>query len=125
MFYVLEPTGLLVPSWKPVATTDAGGAFRFAVRSSDFGRGATGREMSYASLVAVKEGFGFGWSSASTFAMGDNGRAAHATPRITAAPPMETDDARHEKGPLRLVGDDHPIHGRIVDINGQGVTGRG
>jgi len=67
VFHVPQATGLLAPIWKPVASTDATGAFRFRVHLKDFGVNALAREFGYRMLVAVKEGFGFAWSRAGKY----------------------------------------------------------
>ncbi len=126
VFHVPQPTGLLVPTWKSIAKTDAAGAFRFGARSEDFGVLATARELGYASLVAVKDGFGFAWAPSGKYETSgkwlDEARA-----RLKEAPAEFREPFKQMLSgvgePLRLVEDDQPIRGRIVDVNGQPVAG--
>ncbi len=114
VFHVPQPTGLLIPAWKPLASSDKNGAFRFTVRRADFGMRIIAGELGHAALVAVKEGFGFAWSGAGQFE----------TTRTPAALQQKLKRMlAGSGGPLKLVVDDQPIRGRIVDINGQGVAG--
>jgi beta-lactamase regulating signal transducer with metallopeptidase domain len=126
VFHIPQPTGLLAPIWRPVATTDAGGEFRFKVSPKDFGIYSTAYEFSYGALCAVKDGFGFAWSQAAKYeTTGDLLRDARA--RLKEAPVEFLEQIKRmlsgSDEPLKLVLDDQPIRGRIVDINGQPVAG--
>ncbi len=126
LFHVSQSTGLLTPAGKPVATTDALGAFRFTASPADFGIHSTARQFGQAALVAVKDGFGFAWSQAGKHETSGQW-LEEARARLNEAPPESRDEMKRALDgvgePLKLVADDQPIRGRIVDINGQPVTG--
>ncbi len=126
VFHIPQPTGLLTPTWKPVATTGSKGAFRFTASPADFGVHATEREFGYSTLVAVKPGFGFAWSQAGKYETSGKW-LRDARNRLNEVPAEFLEQVKHMLSgagePLQLVMDDQPIRGRIVDINGQPVTG--
>lgn len=97
-FYLPEPTGLFRNDWKPLATSGKDGKFQFDFAPGDYGLEASVYEPKYNSILAVKDGFGFATVKSSVLEDQDNGAT------ITLAP-------------------DHPIKGRITDINGQPVEG--
>lgn len=96
--YIPESTGLLTGDFKPITQSREDGRFDFTFAPSDLGPGVTDYEFRYNSLVAVKDGFGFAVAAGSKF------REQKDIPMIALAP-------------------DHPIKGRIIDINGQPVAG--
>ncbi len=126
--YPPQATGLLVPVSKPVATTDAEGTFRFTGSPQQFGSRATAQEFGNASLVAVKKGFGFAWAPGGIGTYETSGKWLRETQGQLDEVPAEFREQRKQSlrgagEPLRMTVDDQPIHGRIVDINGQPVTG--
>ena len=96
--YIPEPLGLYKRDFKPVAQSAGDGTFEFDFAPSDLGPSATTYEFKYSSLVAVKKGYGFAVSR------GDQFQETATEPTIKLAP-------------------DHPIRGRIIDINGEPVSG--
>ncbi|TWT35360.1 Regulatory protein BlaR1 [Posidoniimonas corsicana] len=125
VFHIPEAGGLLTPSWKPLATTDAEGQFRFTVTPGDFGSYATAREFGFGQLVAKHNDFGFAWAAAGLFeTSGQTLRKAQE--RLKTAPPTAAEWIKMllaAKGqPLRLQAESEPIRGRIVDVNGQPVA---
>ncbi|MEM9660571.1 MAG: carboxypeptidase regulatory-like domain-containing protein, partial [Planctomycetota bacterium] len=126
VFHIPEPTGLLVPKAKPLATTDAEGKYQFTVRPSDFGGGASAGELGFASLVARKEGFGCAGSRAALHE--SSGQSlSKLRERLQQAPAAFAASLKRMLGgagkPMQLIADDQPLRGRVVDINGQPVAG--
>ena len=122
VFYASQDTGLLDPSWQPVATADDSGKFDFTVNDS----AANYREFKHGTLVAVKDGFGFAWESSSLFdPTGKSQEHMRERLKTTAQeyrPQLERQLARVGQ-PLRLSKDDQAISGRIVNIEGRPVVG--
>ncbi|WP_145112616.1 carboxypeptidase regulatory-like domain-containing protein [Botrimarina mediterranea] len=126
VFYVPKATGVLDSAFKPIATTDAQGDFRFQAAPSDFGPKATEREFKAASIVASRTGFGFAISTAARFeATGE--WQSEAVERVKGLPEPFREQAETMLGaagkPLQLARDEAPIRGRILDINGKPVAG--
>ena len=96
--YIPEPLGLFKRDFKPIAKSDDQGKFDFRFNPSDLGPNVSDYEFKYSSLVAVKDGFGFAVSSAKKF------QDTTDEPTIKLAP-------------------DHSIRGRLIDINGEPVSG--
>ena len=126
VFHIPEPTGLFVPKWKPVFTTDANGIFTFSVSPEDFGIHSTTREFGYGMLVAVKENFGFAWSPAGMYEK-SGAWVRETRARLKETPAEYVDQMKRMLArvgePLQLVMDNEPIRGRIFDIDGQPVSG--
>ncbi len=126
VYHVPEPTAPLIPSWKPLAVTDAAGDFRFTMGESDFGEGASAREWKHAALCAVAPGHGFACSAAMFFESGrDAVQEMRERLKEIPVPFRESFEKMLAQAgqPLRLVADDQPLRGQVVDINGQGVMG--
>ncbi|TWT90290.1 Regulatory protein BlaR1 [Pseudobythopirellula maris] len=126
VFHIPEASGRLTPNWKPLATTNAEGGFRFTVKPSDFGSNATAREFGYGQIVATHPDFGFASAAASLFET--SGEALRKVKeRLKTVPPAYAGAIKKmlaAKGqPLKLQAESQPIRGRIVDINGQPVAG--
>jgi beta-lactamase regulating signal transducer with metallopeptidase domain/protocatechuate 3,4-dioxygenase beta subunit/5-hydroxyisourate hydrolase-like protein (transthyretin family) len=116
VYHIPEPTGLLTPTWKPVTQTDAEGRFRFKLDSN---------AVEYASLVAVKEGYGFAWSEAAfheTSGRLINELKARAADAAGIFGQQFVARLKRAGQPLQMVADDEPLRGQIVDINGQPVA---
>ncbi|WP_146446526.1 M56 family metallopeptidase [Botrimarina colliarenosi] len=126
LFYVPNATGVLNSASKPIATTDANGAFRFEVAPSDFGPQAIDREFKAASIVASKTGFGFAISTAAAFEVTGQWQS-EAIERVKGLPEPFRQQAEAMLGsagrPLQLTRDEAPIRGRVLDINGEPVAG--
>ena len=97
IYYTSMATGLLEPTWKPVATTGGDGKFEFEYAADEFE--GSPEAAKYGVIVATKEGFGFGKASGDE--LSKDGQ------------PIE---------PIRL-SKDHSIRGRIIDIEGEPVAG--
>ncbi|WP_425398743.1 M56 family metallopeptidase [Aeoliella sp.] len=126
VFHVPQATGLLEPTWKPVAVCDEKGAFRFTIGADEFGPLSRPNEFQTASLVAVKEGYGFGWSIAG-FHSTDDVWIDRFRDLIEKAPADRQAQLRKRLKrvgePIKLVEDSQPIRGRVMNINGQPVEG--
>jgi RNA polymerase sigma factor (sigma-70 family) len=108
---VLDPEGKPVPGAKLVfiyasdekvpekvwATSTVGGAFRFSVARNIEDASESGNAWKHTYVVAAAEGHGFAWTRVRSETSGD----------LT----------------LRLVKDDVPIQGRIIDLQGKPVAG--
>ncbi|MEX0679502.1 MAG: hypothetical protein WD063_20680 [Pirellulales bacterium] len=104
---------------KPRAETKADGSFEFTMNEKDFDAGFSNDPWKYAMLAAVAPGYGVGWAHAA---------AAEKTGRILAAvrasPNYRPDRAEDSTdSTIRLVADDVPIEGRVINLEGQGVAG--
>ena len=126
VYFVPEPTGLLTPDWQQFAVTDSQGDFQFTIGDDHFGPLAPARQWEPGSICAVADGYGFAWSQAALFeTSGKQLRAMR--DRLNEIPSdMRARVQRllsRRGAPLRLVPDDEPIRGQVLDINGQPVAG--
>ena len=127
VYFVPEPTGLLTPDWEQLAVTDSQGDFQFSIRDDHFGPLAPARQWEPGSICAVADGYGFAWSQAALFETSGKQLQAMRS-RLDGVPAdvrkrVEDSLARAVGAPLRLVPDDEPIRGQILDIDGQPVAG--
>lgn len=105
------------PNAPPETETDGVGQFEFIRRIRDFDDAAEdGAKKSFIGIVAIKEGFGFAIGNAS-FCLTTN-RPPDTPQRQDVAQKLY----RGTPNVLRLVNDDAPIHGRIVDKDGKPVA---
>lgn len=126
VYHVPEPTGLLTPIWKPVATTDKAGSFRFTFNPRDFGVESTAYEFGFSTIIATKPGFGFAWSKALNYETTGKWLRDRRANLVNAAAEVRERTEWMLTGPeqpMKLVPDDEPIRGRIADINGQPIAG--
>ena len=126
VYGVPQAIGMLAADTDPVATTNAQGEFHFVASPRGSDSYETAWEFGQAALVAVKDGFGFGWSHVARHET--SGQWLNdARERLND----ESVDLRERiwpiiagaGGPIQLVADDQPIHGDIVDFAGQPVVG--
>ncbi|MCA9055396.1 MAG: hypothetical protein KDA75_16255, partial [Planctomycetaceae bacterium] len=102
----------------PLAVTDRDGKFQFSRKKSDFADGGDGRVWSYAAIVAVKEGYGFGAKHCLAFET--TGRAID-----SLADQMRQWIEQQQKTWTNVLTlpTDAPVRGRIVNTEGQPVAG--
>ncbi|MEM9657350.1 MAG: carboxypeptidase-like regulatory domain-containing protein, partial [Planctomycetota bacterium] len=106
------PTPLKKVAPKPLAKTDREGRFRFTSQPDRYGESAGG------TIVAKLDGFGFAWATAPAKEL--SGESAK---RLADAPRRHQEMLQRDRGPMRLLADDAPITGRVVDTEGNGVAG--
>jgi len=108
---------------KPQAVTDAEGKFRFTLDPKAAGGGD---DWDPGSLIAVADGYGMAWAPSALYET-SGGMLAKARARLENTPASWRallGNVFEKSGqPLRLVADNEPIRGRVVDINGQPVAG--
>ncbi len=105
------PTPLKKIPMEPLAKTDVEGRFQFAIQKDPFGEAAWG------TIVAKLDGYSFGWAVAPALEVSDE-----SAKRLAEAPPQIQEMLQRDRGPIRLLADDAPITGRIVDTEGNGVA---
>jgi len=102
-----------------MAVSDDHGKFQFSRSKGEFSDGGDGMGHVYAVLIATKDGFGFAAGAALNFET--SGRLAAA---MTPEQRQSMGDHWGQKtNVLSMVPDDIPVHGRIVNIEGQPVVG--
>ena len=104
VFYTPTPMGLIEPTSKPVTTSGADGRFRFVFTRD--GSPSSHAAAKYGTAVATKKGFGFG------FAHREN----------SAGNQEDVLSLANRSKDIHLL-KDHPIRGRIVNIDGEPVAG--
>lgn len=110
--------------WPELAITDAGGNFAFEASADHFGPEASEYEFENAMIVAAMEPFGFahglGYDFETTGALWSKYQGFFA--EVPQSVREFFNGFAHARGqPLRLLPDEIPLHGRIVDLNGQPV----
>ena len=106
------PTPMKKLPAKPVATTDNEGRFSFSLESDPHGEAASG------TVFAKLDGYAFAWASAA--ALEESGETAK---RLADAPQQHRETVERDHGPMRLLADDAPVTGRVIDTEGNGVAG--
>ena len=104
VYYMPKPMGLFEPTSKPVTTSGDDGRFRFEFTRDGSLRSSNAAK--YGTAFATKKGFGFG--------------IAHR--EHTAQKPEEVLSLANRSKDIHLL-KDHPIRGRIVNIDGEPVAG--
>ncbi len=104
---------------KPRATSTADGRFAFTMSKREFDQGEKAAPWQWAFVVATAPGFGLGWVlAAGVETRGEILEALKATPNYNPEPSIISLDST-----IRLVADDVPIEGRILNLEGQPVVG--
>jgi hypothetical protein len=103
----------------PLAVTDDHGQFEFPYKSSDFSDAGDPQEKSYAYLIASKEGHGPAAGFAVCFETTGHLISALPMERRTKLESLKADSSNV----LKLVADDIPVRGRILNHTGQPVAG--
>ena len=104
VYYMSKPMGLFEPTSKPVTISGVDGRFRFEFTHDGSLRSSGAAK--YGTAFATKKGFGFG--------------IAHR--ENTAAKPEDVLSLANRSKDIHLL-KDHPIRGRIVNIDGEPVAG--
>jgi hypothetical protein len=125
--YLIYFTSARLPPPPVRAISGADGSFRFSVAKSEFrGRGEARPPWLLSTVVAVADNLGIGWQSG--LFLDANGRVAEGlktlpgySREMAMAKKMLPEERR--KPIIRLVRDDVPITGRILDDKGQPVAG--
>lgn len=124
IYWIPESAGSASRLLKPLAVTNATGNFRLSIKSGDLPGDKS--EWGHANIAAVADGYGFAWTQAALFDTSGKSLAEYRR-RVATVPPelrANVEKTLAEVGqPLRLVADKVPIQGRIVDINGQPISG--
>ncbi len=122
---VVDPDGKPLPGAKVYlihgprpevrAVTDAEGKFQFRMKRAEFALNESGIGWDFAHILAASEGYGADFRTASSFEVSGKLGASVAFPPYPLAPQWDRT--------LRLVNDDVPVRGRIVDRKGKPVAG--
>jgi protocatechuate 3,4-dioxygenase beta subunit len=116
LFWQKEPP---LENGPPLATTDAEGKFRFQRRKSDFREGDGVGNYQYASLVVTQDGFGLGIAPSTHFES-----TGGLESELNEQERQYLGRAKDGSGDvIKLLADDLPIEGRIVNLEGQPVAG--
>ncbi len=124
--YLLYITPVELPPPEVRAVTDADGKFRFTATESDFRHGHVSPPWMMSAIFAVTDGYGLNWQPAAGFdvsgkfmesleSSGFGGRLLARVPKALLQIYM--------KNTIKLVRDDVPLDGRIVDPDGRPVAG--
>jgi hypothetical protein len=120
--YVIYPTPARLPPPEVRAVTDAGGNFRFAMAKSEFDKSQDSDPWATACIVAVAPRHGVDEASAICFEVSGTLKEA-----VKSIPTYDLEAlgkrVRETSATLRLVRDDVPLEGRIVDPGGRPVVG--
>ncbi len=106
------PTPLKKLPAKPLTKTDGDGRFQFTLERDPHGEAAGG------TIVAKLNDYAFAWALASAL-----DQSGDVDKRLENSPTNVRETIQRDRGPMRLLADDAPVTGRIVDTEGNGVTG--
>ncbi len=101
------------------AMTNADGEFVLKTSISELQQMSGNENWKYASLIAMREGYGFASGVAPLFEQ--TGKAKRGSPPEQLAW-LQMQREKHD-GILRLVRDDAPLKGRVIDTDGQPIAG--
>ena len=105
------PTPLKSVQAKSLARTDSEGRFRFSVQDDLHGAATTG------TIVAKLDGYAFAWAAAPALEL-----SADVDELAANRQPAYLQMLKRDRAPMRLVEDDAPIVGRVVDTEGNGMA---
>jgi protocatechuate 3,4-dioxygenase beta subunit/5-hydroxyisourate hydrolase-like protein (transthyretin family) len=120
-YYTTAPLNTLPrATTTPSAVSQADGTFAFSMRKDEFDTTNTDFPWEGAHLVAQKPGLGLGWSHVAA-----NDASGKIREAVWSKSRQQTPELREKltDSTIRLVADDVPIEGRIVDLEGQPIPG--